>query len=321
MDEARIDPELRAAARRMGGLLRPSRTRYRVFNAMTGLIPRPKVPGYTVRKVTVPRGGGNGFVRSLVFQPARREGPLPCLLYIHGGGYALGSPEASADPIRMFAGACDCVIVAPAYRRSMEAPYPAAIDDCHDVLTWICAHAEALGIRSDQIMVGGHSAGGGLAAALCLRARDRNSVRIAFQMPIYPMIDDRMETASATGNTAPIWNSATNAFAWDLYLRDLKGKGAPIPADAAPARATDFSGLPAAATIVGDLDPFLDETRAYVGALKAAGVSAALKVFDGGYHGFEMAAPAAAVSVAARQFLTDAFVEACTSRAAPQNLH
>mgnify|MGYP001125490301 CR=1 FL=1 len=121
------------------------------------------------------------------------------------------------------------------------------------------AHAQELGIRDDQIMVGGDSAGGGLAAALTLYARDQQDVAIAFQMPIYPMLDDRMETESAQNNDMPVWNSKSNALAWRLYLAGLFGTDH-VPPYAAPARADRYEDLPPTVTFVGDLEPFRDET-------------------------------------------------------------
>lgn len=313
-----LDPELRRSAKRFGSLLKPSRLRYRLFNLLTRLARAPSVDGYVTSTQQVPRSNGDGTIRTRILRPAHASGDLPCLLYLHGGGYALGSPDVSGDAMALFGKAHDCVIVAPAYRRSLEAPYPAAIDDCHDTLVWARDNAKTLGIRTDQIFVGGHSAGGGLTAALSVRARDRKSVRIAFQMPIYPMIDDRMQNASAQGNTAPVWNTATNSFAWALYLKGLHDAGAPIPADAAAARAVDYSGLPPTATFVGDLEPFADETVAYVEALRGAGVEVAFEMYSGCYHAFDMLAPDAAVSKRARAFIGDAFARACRTHFADQ---
>src|SRR5690606_30824760 len=132
---------------------------------------------------------------------------VPGVLWIHGGGYAQGVPEMSHDMYRQLIGTRDCVIVAPDYRLSIDAPYPAALEDCYEVLLWMKDHAQELGIRSDQLMVGGESAGGGLTAALAMYARDRGEVNLAFQMPLYPMIDDRMVTESAGDNNAYVWNS------------------------------------------------------------------------------------------------------------------
>lgn len=149
---------------------------------------------------------------------------------------------------------------------SIDAPYPAALYDCYDALLWMKQKSTELKIRSNQIAVGGESAGGGLAAALTLYARDKKEVNIAFQIPLYPMIDDRNKTASALDNNAPIWNSRTNGWAWKLYLGDYYGKD--VPSYAAAARATDYSGLPPTITFVGELEPFRDEVITYVNHFK-----------------------------------------------------
>ena len=147
-------------------------------------------------------------------------------------------------------------------------------------------NAAELGINDSQIMVGGESAGGGLTAALCMYARDQKSVNIAYQMPLYPMLDDR-DTESSRDNHAPIWNTKRNHAAWKLYLKGLTE----IPPYAAPARQTDYSNLPPAYTFVGDIEPFYCETLAYVENLQRAGVPARADVYPTGFHAFDMLTP------------------------------
>lgn len=144
----------------------------------------------------------------------------------------------------------------PGYRMAFETPYPAALDDCYDALLYLKNHADELGIRTDQIMVGGESAGGGLCVAVCMKARDTGDVKIAFQMPLYPMLDDR-DTETSRDNHGKVWNTRKNHFAWKMYLRNTDKTKVPIYA--APARCTDFSGLPPAYTFVGDGEPFLQK--------------------------------------------------------------
>jgi len=192
------------------------------------------------------------------------------------------------------------------------------LEDAYDTLLWIKENAQMLGIRSDQIMVGGHSAGGGLCAATCLYARDKKQMNIAFQMPIYPMIDDRMIHPSAINNKAPLWNSKTNIIGWNLYLRGLKEKGLAIPVYAAPSRESDYSNLPPAVTFVGDLEPFKDETIEYVENLRKAGVPVEFKIFEGCFHGFEAVVPHARVSQEAVKFLNTSFAYAVDNYFAKQ---
>jgi acetyl esterase/lipase len=279
---------------------------------------RFSIKGARREEVLVARSQGGGATRVCVYKPLTTDHLLPVLLYLHPGGYVIGAPEDFERIIGEFMATRECVVVVPDYRKALTAPYPAAINDCYDTLLWIRDNAAELGIRSDQIMVGGHSAGGGLTAAVSLRARDRGEVKIAFQMPIYPMIDDRMEGASARKNNGPLWGSRSNALGWGFYLRGLRQQGQPTPYDAAPARATDYSGLPPTMTYVGDLEPFRDETIAFVENLKKAGVPVDFALFKGCYHGFDVFAPNAAISKQARAFAMICFAQAIDNTFAPQ---
>lgn len=241
---------------------------------------------------------------------ANLDQPLPVVIYLHGGGYAIGLPEQAGDNIKRWTRHRSAIFVVPQYRRSLEAPYPAAIDDCYDTLLWVRDNIEQLGGDINNIGVMGHSAGGGLTAALSLRNRDRGDVKLAYQMPIYPMIDDRMTTASSQNTKLPVWSARINRIGWDLYLKDHYASGAEIPYDAAPARCADYSGLPPTFTFVGDQDPFLDETKTYVDDLRAAGVPVKSQVFKGSFHSSENFVPKAAISRETNAFLIDAFGEA-----------
>lgn len=237
--------------------------------------------------IRIPMAGKK--LKLLVVKPEGVEGERPGVLWIHGGGYVTGMPKmvymSRAVDLVTKGGA---VGVSPAYTLSMRKPYPAALLECYEALVYMKDHAEALGIRADQIMVGGESAGGGLAAALCMYAKDRHTVNIAFQMPLYPMLDC-CDTESSKDNHGKVWNTRRNHLAWRLYLRGLKG-GA-VPAYASPSRREDHSGLPPCYTFVGDLEPFRDETLAYIERLRAAGVPAEVDVYAGFYHAYDMMHP------------------------------
>lgn len=317
MTATMIDPELRAVGRLAKLIFRPKKWFFKFMRAMNKRGAGRPVPGMQAEEHWIDSSTSDRKIRLCIYRPESGGAGLPTLLYIHGGGYAMGSPEMSAPAIKKFMAAHPCIIVAPAYCCSLEAPYPAAIDDCYDALLWAKKNATTLGGRDDQLIVGGHSAGGGLTAAVSFRARDRGDVTIAFHMPIYPMIDDRMITASATGNTAPVWNSKHNKLGWDLYLKDLHHRGTDIPYDAAPARAEDYAGLPPTITFVGSADPFRDETITYVENLKAAGVQVQFEEFPGGYHGFEVLVPNAKISQAADRFLYDTFAHAVRTHFTP----
>jgi acetyl esterase/lipase len=262
------------------------------------------IKGLDCREVQLSRTDGTS-IRTRVYQPKVRGADLPAIVWLHGGGYAIGVPELDHAMLAQFMAASPCVVVAPDYRLSVDAPYPAALDDVYDTLLWTKNHAAELGIRTNQIMVGGNSAGGGLVAALTLLARDRGQVAVAFQMPLYPMIDDRMTTVSSQNNTAPVWDSNLNRWAWRLYLGTLAD--GEVPAYAAAARAGDYRNLPPTATFVGDLEPFHDETVAYVDNLRRAGVAVDFEVFAGCFHGFDAVAPFADVSKRAIAFLMKAY--------------
>lgn len=240
------------------------------------------------RKIPV----GDHIIRLLILRPLEKnEKPVPGVLWVHGGGYQSGSAKdifvTRALSLVVKFGA---VLVAPDYRLSKRHPYPAALQDCWAALLYLKDHAEELGVRTDQIMVGGESAGGGMAAALCMLARDRGEVNIAFQMPLYPMLDDR-DTPSSADNHAPNWNSRRNRKAWKRYLRDAYGTDF-VSYYAAPARCEDYRGLPPCYTFVGDIEPFYCETVDYVRHLQEAGIRAEVDVYPDWFHAYDLFFPA-----------------------------
>lgn len=260
------------------------------------------IDGLHCEEIYVPARNGDPDIRTRIYKPLNTSDILPAMLYIHGGGYMVGTPEESANNIKKIITNTPCTIVAPDYRKSLGAPYPAAFNDCYDTLLWMNDHAEELGIIPDKLIVCGHSAGGGLAAAVTLKARDTKDVNIAFQMPIYPMIDDRGLTESSASN-APVWNSKSNKLGWSLYLKSLKENGEEIPPYAAPARSTDYSQLPPTITFVGDLEPFRDETIEYVENIRKEGIPVEFELYQGCFHGFDVVASDAEVSQTAWNFL------------------
>ncbi len=225
----------------------------------------------------------------LILQPLSKPEKAPGVMWIHGGGYMTGMKEMAyigraADLVRNHG----AVVIAPGYHLSLFHPYPAALNDCYGTLLYIKEHAEELGINKSQIMVGGESAGGGLTAAIAMYARDKGEVNIAFQMPLYPMIDN-FDTDSSRDNHAKVWNTKRNHQAWAVYLRkDAKKEVSPY---AAPSRQTDYSGLPPAYTFVCTAEPFYCETLTYIDNLKAAGIEAKVDVYEGMYHAFDMSEP------------------------------
>lgn len=226
-------------------------------------------------------------LRILVCTPANQQPDAVGVLWIHGGGYALGIPEIDLGYARKIMENCNAVVVMPDYTLSVDKPYPAALEDCYTALRWLQQNTAALHVNPSQLFVGGDSAGGGLTAALSLYARDRHEVSIAWQMPLYPMIDCRMETPSMQDNDAPVWDEEANRLGWQLYLGPLYGSDH-IPAYASPSLATDYTGLPPTYTFVGSIEPFCDETKAYIENLRRAGVPADMDVYEGGYHALDL---------------------------------
>ena len=244
---------------------------------------------FTARRVKIPVG--HHKIRLLILHPLEASSEkVPGVLWIHGGGYQHGSAkEVFLTRALSLVVRFGMVLVAPDYRLSRKHPYPAALHDCYAALLWLKEHAEELNIRTDQIMVGGESAGGGMTAALCMLAHDRKDVNVAFQMPLYPMLDDR-DTDSSRDNHAPNWNTKKNHKAWKRYLRDAYGTDI-VSCYAAPARREDYSGLPPCYTFVGEIEPFRDETLTYVRCLREAGIRAEADVYPGCFHAFDILMP------------------------------
>ena len=260
----------------------------------------------TIEERTIP--GPDGGVPIVIYQPPA-PAPRGGLLWIHGGGYIVGS--ARNDPHGIgFAEHVGCTVVSVDYRLAPESTYKAAVSDCFAALTWMADNAAPLGVDPARIAIGGASAGGGLSAALALYNRDHDGPDLAFQLLIYPMIDDRHETPSGHEITFPnVWNRAVSLKAWKMYLGEEYGSGEVSPY-AAAARASNLSGLPPALVTVGTLDLFRDEDIAYAQRLMAAGVPTDLEVHAGMYHGAEMSVPDAAISRRMRLSYRDALKRA-----------
>ena len=246
-------------------------------------------------------------VRVLIYRPEGVTGPLPAMIYFHGGGYITGSPEQAAEIMEAFVRARNCVVIAPDYRKAFTSPFPAGFNDCYETALWARDNAGQLGIHSERFILAGHSAGGGLAAAVTLKARDTREVDIAFQMPIYPMIDDRQPFDPDREMTSPVWDNRMNLLGWSSYLGALHAEDAEIPAYAVPARNSDYRGFPPTITFVGTLEPFHLETQSYVQALRDADVDVAFKEYEGCYHGFDLIGGNADVSKDARTFTYENF--------------
>lgn len=212
-------------------------------------------------------------------RPPGQTGPGPALLWIHGGGYVIGTAQQDDRMCRRLARELGITIAATEYRLAPEYPYPAGLEDCYSALQWL---ARLPAVDPERIAIGGASAGGGLAAALAFLARDRDEISPVAQLLVYPMLDDRSAHHTHLDHVeVRLWNRRSNAFGWAAYL------GAADPAVAVPARRTDLAGLPPAWIGVGTLDLFHDEDVAYAERLRAAGVPCELEVVEGAFHGFD----------------------------------
>lgn len=266
-------------------------------------MPEPSAAAKAVRLTEhqVPGSEGQPDVRVLVYSLAEAVGPVGCIFHIHGGGYVIGAVDAQEAQHREMVAQLGCVLVTVDYRLAPETVFPGQIQDCYTALAWTFAQAADLGVDRERIGVMGESAGGGLAAALALLARDRGGPRLAFQHLIYPMIDDRTCVHPDPHPHAGefIWTAHNNRFGWAALLGQEPGSAGVSPY-AAAARAEDLSGLPPTFISTGGLDIFVEEDMEYARRLMRAGVPVELHVYPGGYHGFDFD-PAAEVSARARR--------------------
>ena len=254
---------------------------------MRGAMPARDLSDDVIRTEHIVPGEPSISVR--VHRAANTTGTSPCVYSIHGGGYVLGSSSMDDASFDAWCPQLGVVGVSVEYRLAPETPYPGPLDDCYRGLQWVVDNADDLGVDPSRIGVHGISAGGGLAAALALLARDRGGPSLAFQLLDCPMLDDRQLTVSSQVHGLAVWSKESNTFGWRAYLGDLYGT-ADVPIHAAPARATDLRGLPPAFVSVGTVDGFHDEDVDYAVRLNQAGVPTELHVYPGAPHGYQMAA-------------------------------
>ncbi len=244
-------------------------------------------PDVDVTELHIPGPDGAADIRLLRYLPKGATGLLPALLHIHGGGYIMGKPEMNDGQSKRLARTIGCAVFSVDYRLAPETPYPGPLEDCYAALRWLRQHASEQGVDADRIAIGGESAGGGLAAALTLLARDRGEIPICFQYLTYPMLDDRTGTIGELHDHAETftWNADANRFGWASLLGQAPG-GEAVSPYAAPARASDLAGLPPTFIGVGALDLFVEESVAFAGRLTRVGVPTELHVYPGAFHGF-----------------------------------
>jgi acetyl esterase/lipase len=274
-------PELRTAARWIP--ITPLRPRtLPVVRALQKLQEWASAPGVEVLTTA------DGIDIRLHRPPGDQGAPGPALLWIHGGGYLMGSAQQDDRLCKRFAAKLGATVAAVDYRLAPENPYPAALEDCHSALTWL---AGLPAVDPDRVVIGGASAGGGLTAALAFAARDRGVVNPVMQLLVYPMLDDRSSSRTELDDVeVRMWTREANRWGWASYL------GTADASVAVPARRADLAGLPPAWIGVGSNDLFHDEDLAYAEALRGAGVPCDVEVVPGAFHGFDVVVPKAGVS-------------------------
>lgn len=264
----------------------------RATSALSGLRGGERVRGVSTQHRTVPATGGRPAVGVLTSERPDRPKRSAALLWIHGGGYVIGTVAGTTPACRAWARDLNLLVVSVDYRLAPEAPYPAAIDDCFSALAWLHANADELGIDPGRIAVGGDSAGGGLAASLAQRAVDEG-LDVAFQLLVYPMLDDRTCGREAPDGVGQLgWTPASNVFGWTSYLGRPPG-GPDAGPYAVASRRSSLAGLPPAWIGVGTTDLFVAEDVAYAERLTAAGVAVDLEIIEGLFHGADQMAPQA----------------------------
>lgn len=276
----------------------------------------PEYPDVAVAERHVPGPQDAPDVRVLVYQPKNVSSPVPALLWIHGGGYVIGSADQADAQLKAIVSAIRCAAVSIDYRLAPETPHPGPVEDCYAALKWLHTNASELHVDRSRIAIGGDSAGGGLAAGLALLTRDRGEVPLVLELLIYPMLDDRTVTSADphpyTGEY--IWTADSNRFGWTALLGREPG-GIGVSPYAAAARAEKLEGLPPTYISVGTLDLFLEEDMEYARRLIRAGVPTELHVYPGAFHGFPMVANAKVTQAHTRDYLNA--LERAFSKAQP----
>lgn len=238
----------------------------------------------TKEKIT---GYQNGLIELTIYAPKDIDKSAPCLIYFHGGAFALKAAPYHKNLVCQYALRTPCKVIFVDYRLAPKYAFPVGVEDCYAAFEWVCKNAEVLGIDKNKIAVGGDSAGGALAAAVSIMARDRKAPEICFQMLIYPVTDARQITKSIKNYIdTPMWNSKLNKKMWELYLRNgVYGKRE----YASPMEAASFENLPDSYIEVSEFDCLSDEGVNFAEALQSSGIHVELYKTAGTVHGFEIA--------------------------------
>jgi acetyl esterase/lipase len=300
------DPELNAALTVLASQMPPSITSDMIPLLRQGLPIDVDIndvlsaAGVERRDVVIPGYRGDDLAASVLTRRGR-TGTGPGIYNLHGGGMIMGDRFTAIDQYLRWVVELDAVVITVEYRLAPEFADPYPVEDSYAGLVWTAEHCAELGIDPDRLVIHGSSAGGGLAAGTVLLARDRKGPRVAGQMLVYPMIDDRDATVSTRQfDGIGVWDRGSNLTGWTALLGDRRGTD-DVSIYAAPARATDLRDLPPTFIDCGGAEVFRDEDVLYATALWHAGVDTELHVWPGAFHGFDAAAPQAALTTAAAE--------------------
>ena len=282
-----LDPQIKALLDQIAGLgappiweLTPEQAR-QSFKAMTAMA-GPGEDVFSVEDRTIPGPGGELPVR--VYRPVE-SGPLPVLLFFHGGGFVIGDLDTHDRTCRSLANRAGCLVVAVDYRLAPEHPFPAGVDDARAALAWLAANAAELGADPSRLAIGGDSAGGNISAATTLWAREEG-IPLRFQLLIYPAVD--MESDAYPSREENCQGYLLDREAQEWFVNHYFGPNPPALTDwrLAPIQAASHADLPPALVVTAEFDPLRDEGAAYVAKLQAAGVPATVSCYEGMIHGF-----------------------------------
>ena len=304
LDYNRIDPQLRPALEAFPTLEITRQNIAQIRTALADFNP-PDVEPLSLLEGKSSIRSNHGEVDIYVYRKTDRT-DQPAVLWIHGGGYILGTGED--ETAKGIAHHCDCTVFSVDYRLAPEHPFPAGPEDCYAALRWIMSDACEYSVDARRVAIGGASAGGGMSAGVALMNRDRDKFPLRLQLLLYPMIDNLHDTPSGRITNHPVWNQQTSFNAWEMYLDGTPGEAA--SPYAAATRAGNLEGLPAAYVCVGTEDLFRDEDIDYAMRLNAAGVATELAVFPGLYHGADAFVATADVSQRLRKSYLNALSDA-----------
>lgn len=288
---SKIHPELQRSAK-MNPRVNYNKRNIWLFNLLMRLMPSSKaLEGLLVENVFILGEDERTKIRLRIYKPNSVNVLTPALLWMHGGGYVMGVPEQDDGNCAQFVRELGITVISVGYRCAPKHPFPMGLEDCYAALKWVTSNSQNLNVDPERVAIGGASAGGGLAAALTQLAHDSKEIKPAFQLLVYPMLDDRTVLRTDIDDSHNVtWTRKSNRFGWESYLGRACGTN-DVPVYSIPARRADLSGLPPAWIGVGDLDIFHDEDMAYAKRLKERGIDCEIKVVPGAFHGFDVFDP------------------------------